>query len=193
MWVDAGLTSTTGQRMAAPWFDVATPALREPLATVGNRRDAVWEAGLGPRLPVVTRSLKTVRAGAAAIPVGDVPAALNRIAASGAWAGAPTPPLATIPIPGTDDAVRTPLVDASSALAPDGLGFVWLAAEAGAELSRPSNVVTVYPAFTLPSGVLVQVTNLGVTVRTLGDSVLVFVTALDTGAAVAGASVDHPG
>ena len=182
--------------MAAPWFDVLTTSLREPLATVGNRRDAVWEAGLGPRLPVVTRSLKTVQAGAAPIPVDDLPAALNRIARSGEWAGAPQPPLATLPIPGTDDAVRTPLVDVSSALAPNGLGFVWLAVQAGVELPRggAGDYVTVHPPSRLPSGVLVQVTNLGVTVRTLGDSVLVFVTALDTGAPVAAAGVtilDH--
>lgn len=71
-----------------------------------------------------------------------------------------------------------------SALGPEGKGLLWAALRAGAALPRSRG-----PSAPLPRASLVQVTNLGLTVKDSPHNVLVMVTRLDDGKPVEGAQV----
>ena len=83
------------------------------------------------------------------------------------------------------DLVQAQGLDVRDALSAGGRGVVWLAASPGMYLSRSASIGNA----DLTRGGLVQVTNLGITVKDSPESTLVFVTALDTGRPVTQARV----
>jgi uncharacterized protein YfaS (alpha-2-macroglobulin family) len=182
--VDGTLTSEAGQRLPSAWASVVTTGLLDAFVTLSTRRDAVFEAGLGPGLPVVARNLGDILTRVSAVPAAELPRALASV-------GAPPTPSSDMtrqPLPAEADRLQFPLVDASPALAANGTGIVTLEVQAGTQRPGVGQVVTVRPA-PLPSRAIVQVTNLGLTIHPVDSGVLVLVTALDTGRPVPGAAV----
>ncbi len=74
------------------------------------------------------------------------------------------------------DEIQSHGLDLKSLLTPQGFGLIWAAMEAGVALPRAKDV-------SRPHSTIVQVTNLGITVKDSPQSTLVFVTRLDNGAA----------
>ena len=186
--VDGALTSRSGARLPGPWVEIVDVGLRDAIATVSTRQAAVFEAKLGPRLPTVARSLRDVLASVTPVPPDRVDAALANLDGPGRSAPTITTPATRVTVEAEQAEPQVALVDASPALAANGTGVVWLSVRPGTELPGIADSATVRPE-PLPSTALVQVTNLGLTVRSLATSAVVFVTALDTGEPVAGASV----
>jgi uncharacterized protein YfaS (alpha-2-macroglobulin family) len=83
----------------------------------------------------------------------------------------------------TPDATQSHGLNIAGALSPTGTGLAWVAVKPGAPIARSK------PNDTDPRSTIVQVTNLGITVKDSPQSTLIFVTRLDNGAPVAGASV----
>ena len=188
--VDGGLTSESGQRLPSTWASVVTTGLLDAFVTLSTRQHAVFEAKLGPGLPVMTRNLSDILTHVSAVPLAEVPRALGLTDARRPPDApvTPTSAMTRLPLPVDDDRLQTALVDASPALAANGTGIVALDVQGGVQRPGVGQTVTVRPA-ALPSHALVQVTNLGLTIHRVGGGVLVLVTALDTGSPVAGASV----
>lgn len=181
--VAPSLTSYDGERLAAPWMSVFDVGLPFSVAGLGTDADvAVWEAANGPRVPVLSRSLLDVRTSVAAValppPVSPPPSPPRR------------PPLvvtaAPRPVDGSEQEV---FVDLSPALSPRGSGFVQLSVEPGQEAARAANDTVVVRPGGHRTTTVVQVTNIGVTVRGNGAGLVVLATRLDTGAPIAAAAV----
>lgn len=185
--VDGALTSKAGERLPASWLALVQINRPDSLATVGARGDAVFEARLGPRLPVVAQSLRDVLAGVTPVPFDSLWATLASLSLQGGQAS-PAPSM-RIPVERLDDPLQVALVDATPALAADGTGLLWLDVLPGTPLPSLGDSITVRPGGPPPSRALVQVTNLGLTVRPLAGELVILVTALDTGEPVPGASV----
>jgi uncharacterized protein YfaS (alpha-2-macroglobulin family) len=99
------------------------------------------------------------------------------------FAKKPAGPGAERRLGGAPDRIVSHGLDMAQAL-PQGTGLVWTAVEEGAPIanSRPFGESRVRAS-------VIQVTNLGITVKDSPRNTLVFVTRLDTGAAVGGAKV----
>jgi hypothetical protein len=184
--IDASLKDGAGRGLAAPWmsvFDVELPASVVGLGTAGP---AVWEAGNGPRLPVLSRSLLDVRTRATVIDPGDARALQGRGAEQAHATAAPTVTAVATPVDGRE---QETLVDVSTLLSAKGTGLVRFSVDGGREaVRRTGELVTVSPvAFT--TSTTLQVTNIGVTVRGNADRLAILATRLDTGDPIAGASI----
>ena len=86
-------------------------------------------------------------------------------------------------LPVTPDAIQSHGLDLSSVLSPQGTGLVWVGVRPGEPIPQSK------PADTDARSTIVQVTNLGITVKDSPQSTLVFVTRLDNGEPVADARV----
>jgi alpha-2-macroglobulin len=184
--VDAALKDVSGRPLGAPWlgvFDVTLPSSILGLATDGP---AVWESANGPRLPVISRSLLDVRTRVSPVAPADVPRSESR---EGPAAHAATPSAVTPVAAPVDGSEQETFVDVSGALSAKGTGIVQFSADGGREASRQAgDAVTVTPRAFVTS-TLVQVTNIGVTVRGHADRLVVLATRLDTGTPIGGAAV----
>lgn len=188
--VEAGLTAEDGARLAAPWCAVVDVGLPSSFITLGSQGPAVWEASLGPRLPILTRSLADVRGGAVAVaPEAVVPALRDGARFGGRWKDAPPSPQTVTRVPGRPDGrVREVLVNVAAALSPAGTGLIWAAYPTGREARGASPVVTVRPVPYVTSA-LIQVTNIGLTTHGNASRLVILASRLDTGAPIAAADV----
>ena len=140
----------------------------------------MWEAANGPRLPVLSRSLPDVRTWASAV-------APPRPIASPAPQKSRVPVVTAVPAP-VDGSEQETLVDLSPALSPEGTGFAQLWVEPGREAPNTAGGVVVRPrSFT--TSTLVQVTNIGLSVRGSGIALAILATRLDTGAPIPDAAI----
>src|SRR5262245_2349308 len=85
----------------------------------------------------------------------------------------------------TPDRIQSHGLDLSRVLSPSGTGLVWAAIVPGAMIPQTRT----YGEVLRPTATIVQVTNLGITVKDSPQNTLVFVTRLDTGAPVSNADV----
>src|SRR5262249_38273084 len=85
----------------------------------------------------------------------------------------------------TPDRIQSHGLDLSRVLSRDGTGLVWAAIQPGTAIPRTHT----FSEAEQPRATIVQVTNLGITVKDSPQNTLVFVTRLDTGAPVPGADV----
>lgn len=172
----ADLQSNDGQRLGYPWVDVIH-VQHHP--AVANVEGSVWERS-SPTLPVTVRNATLVDQWAMAVAPETLPSFLS--------ARDERPPIndstpfaqRLLSLPDRTQAFGA---DLTRWLSPRGGGLVWYAlrlrqASAGARVAPPE-----------VSDRIVQVTNIGVTVKTGPGSSLVWVTRLDTGQPVAGALV----
>ena len=159
----------------------------QPVVTFGGE---VWESSGGPELPVNVRNVLSLTEWLA-------PAAAASLMPQLSLLQSPIPQNAVRPRPPGEGSTRrltlTPNVpnayglDVRSLLSPGGTGLVWAAAEPADVL--PDSAMSARPAATSNRSTVVQVTNLGLTVKDSPFSTLVFVTRLDTGAPVPDARV----
>jgi alpha-2-macroglobulin len=179
--VEASLTAHTGEVLGAPWmgvFDVGLPLSTAGLGTTDSM--AVWEGANGPRVPVLTRSLLDVRTWATAVKSPRLIAAPTPVRSR-------APVVTAVPTP-VDGSEQETLVDISPALSPQGTGFVQLWVESGREAPNTAGGVVVRPQ-SFQTASLVQVTNIGLSVRGSTGALAILATRLDTGAPIPDAAI----
>ena len=179
----ATLTAEDGQTLGYPWVNVIDNWHATAFTSFGDGH-GVWEKDGGPQLPFYARNLRTITQWVFKLDPAQLMATLQHQRAhhfSLAPEGAGTARRLTV----TPDRVQSHGLDVTPALTA-GTGLVWAAVRDGDLLARTRRT-TGGAAATRAS--LVQVTNLGITVKDSPQNTLVFVTRLDTGAPVAGAAV----
>src|SRR5262249_52460712 len=144
----------------------------------------VWEKDGGPQLPFSARNVKNVTQWLQRLMPTDL---MPRILAleKGAFGDTPPGDGADRKLPVTPDIIQAHGFDLSKDLSAQGTGLFGAAMKDGEPIERAM------PAEheSKPHSTLVQVTNLGITVKDSPLSTLIFVTRLDTGAPVADARV----
>ena len=179
--VAASLAAHTGEQLAAPWMSVFDVGLPSPVAGLGTSGEmVVWEGANGPRVPVLSRSLLDVRTWTTAV-------APPRLIEPPSPVRNRAPVVTAVPAP-VDGSEQETLVDLSPALPPQGKGFVQLWVEHGREAPNTAGGVVVRPRpFT--TSTLVQVTNIGLSVRGSGIALAILATRLDTGVPIPDAAI----
>ena len=147
----------------------------------------VWEQGGGALLPFHSRNFPAVRQWVTPVdPLQLMPTLLQlqdsnfRVAPP----GAPVPRRLNV----TPDRIQSHGLDLTGVLKPSGTGLVWTAIEEGTPIARSRASRTRDDKPIIRSS-LVQVTNLGISIKDSPQNTLVFVTRLDNAAPVAGARV----
>ncbi len=180
----ATLESTDGQTLGYPWLGLVENWHSTAFTSFGDGH-GVWEKDGGAQLPFYARNVRDILQWAVAIAPSDLMATIQRLAprfrASPATAGV------TRTLPVTPDRVQSHGLPLGPALSAGGTGLVWAAVTDGRILDRSRRAAGEETAPTRAS--VVQVTNLGLSVKDSPQNTLVFVTRLDSGAPVAGAAV----
>jgi uncharacterized protein YfaS (alpha-2-macroglobulin family) len=178
--LDPTLTALDGQTLGYPWTSVIETWHARAFTSFGGGH-GVWESTGGTVLPFYARNFTTVRQWIAAVaPPQLMPTilALQATSFSSTPDATPTDRRLT-PQP---DRIQSFGMDLARALT-GGRGLVWAAVEEGQPIPRAHR----YGARTRAT--VVQVTNLGLTVKDSPQNTLIFVTRLDDAAPVAGAKV----
>ncbi len=175
--VDPNLSAADGQTLGYPWLGFVETVYAQPFVAFDG---AVWEAGAGP-VPVHARNALSMTQWIAPVGLSSVVLRLLELQRQ----SSPLPPgrSGTRRLSLTPDTIQAHALDLRRLLSPAGTGIVWAAV-------KPAEVL---PRSVPPDGdtrhKLLQITNLGVTVKDSPQSTLVFVTRLDTGVPVPDARV----
>jgi alpha-2-macroglobulin len=179
----ASLKSADGQTLGYSWLGIVENWHMRAFTSFGDGH-GVWEKDGGPQLPFYARNLLTLTQWVSPLSTSELMPRLRQLQGSNF----------KIPPPGdgetrrlsvTPDRVQSHGLDISRALRPGGTGLLWAAVREGDLLPRTRSYRT-EPA---THASVIQVTNLGITVKDSPQNTLVFVTRLDTGAPVPGAAV----
>jgi uncharacterized protein YfaS (alpha-2-macroglobulin family) len=179
----ASLRAADGQTLGYPWLGIVDNWHMRAFTSFGDGH-GVWEKDGGAQLPFYARNLLDVRQWAAALDLSQLMPRLLELEKSRFNTSPPGDGI-NRRLGVTPDRVQSHGLDLSGALRPGGTGLVWTAVREGELLPRTRRVD--FEPRTRAS--VVQVTNLGITVKDSPQNTLVFVTRLDTGAPVAGATV----
>jgi uncharacterized protein YfaS (alpha-2-macroglobulin family) len=178
--LDAGLTSVDGQTLGYTWAGDVDNLHRTAFTSFGDGH-GVWEASGGTTLPFYAQNLLTVTQWAAAVKPDDLMPIIRSLTPRFNKAPSAAPVERKLGV--STDRIQSHGLDISKALGPNGTGLLWTAVENGKSIDAA-------PRATQPlRASIVQVTNLGITVKDSPHNTLVFVTRLDNAAPVAGAKV----
>ena len=178
--VDGKLRATDGQILGYTWLDEVENWHQRPFVSFGDGH-GVWESSGGPVLPFYARNFKNVRQWTAAISLRELMPSLVTLQSHNDRT--PTGPGTDRRLGGGADRIESHGLDLSSALGGRSTGIVWAALREGEPIERAS-----LPRTRVRSS-MIQVTNLGITVKDSPHNTLIFVTRLDTGAPVPEARV----
>jgi alpha-2-macroglobulin len=181
--VDASLTAVDGQVLGYTWTGVVENWHQRAFASFGDGH-GVWETGGGP-LPFYARNFTSALQWLRPLAPNELMPTileLDRNHFRGAWPGSPGPTERALGV--TPDRIQSHGLNLSDALTPSGTGLVWAAVQPRQPIARARPMLDDHPIASI-----VQVTNLGITVKDSPESTLVFVTRLDTGTPVGGANV----
>src|SRR4029453_1265695 len=146
----------------------------------------VWEKGGGTLLPFYARNFPAVTQWVAPVAPADLMATVLQLPPR--FRLAPSTPPTPRRLNVTPDRIQSHGLDLSGVLKPSGTGLVWAAVEEGAP-TPDRRAPKTREGNPIPRASLVQVTNLGISVKDSPQNTLVFVTRLDTAAPVPGAKV----
>lgn len=179
--LDRNLTASDGQTLGYTWVDIVDNWHERAFTSFGDGH-GVWEADGGKVLPFYSRNFKDVTQSSSRISRNQLmPTILSLL-----------PDFTRLP-PGdglhralrlTSDKIESQGLDLSRALGTDQKGLVWAGVSEGEPIDHSKRMRGARERATV-----VQVTNLGITVKDSPQNTLVFVTRLDTGAPVPGAHV----
>ncbi len=181
MRLDENLPSVDGQVLGYPWTEIVENLHAAPYATWAGQ---VWEAANGTTLPFMSRNVTEATVWTAPMRPADILTRLLRFQGR-LPQSLPDADPADRRLTSTPDVFEGHGVDLSKVFAPSRTGLVWAALSAKSALP---NSVTV-PNFDRAQPTLLQVTNLGLTMKEGPQSALIFVTRLDDAKPVAGANV----
>jgi uncharacterized protein YfaS (alpha-2-macroglobulin family) len=181
--VDRAVRSTDGQTLGYTWMGDVENWHRGAFATLGSGH-GVWESGGGGELPFHARNLRSLTEWLAPLRLDDLMPALRRLE-DASFRLAPDAPGRNRPLRLRADRLQPFGLDLRPVLSPAGTGLAWAALQDGPPIARARAA----PDADKPRSTVVQVTNLGLSVKDSPHRTLVFVTRLDDGAPVAGARV----
>lgn len=182
-WVvrlDAALTSVDGQVLGYPWLEVLQNPHAPPYA---EWTGSVLESGNGTSAPVLTRNVTGLYTWASPIAAADLLPRLLRFRQSTSLSPDGPPTRAELSI--QPDAPEMRGFDLARALSSSGGGLAWAAFVPREVLPGSAG----NSDRTRVRAALLQVTNLGLTVKDSPQSTLIYVTTLDHARPVAGARV----
>jgi uncharacterized protein YfaS (alpha-2-macroglobulin family) len=180
--VGSGLQSSDGQTLGYTWTGTVENWHRRAFTSFGDGH-GVWELGGGPLLPFHARNFRNATEWALPVSPRELMPTLRRLQ-DGNFAvrppGTGTPRTFNV----TPDRIQSHGLNIEAALGSKSTGLVWAAVQPGATIpqSKPNDGRGA-------RGSLIQVTNLGISVKDSPHNTLIFVTRLDTGAPVPGAAV----
>jgi uncharacterized protein YfaS (alpha-2-macroglobulin family) len=181
------LEAEDGQRLGYPWMGIVENWHERAFTSFGDGH-GVWERASGNRLPFFARNVSEIRQWVTPLAPGQLMSRMLQLA--GAPGLVPAGPGTLRRLAVDPDRIQAHGLDVSSALKADGAGLLWAGIEDGTAIpqSRPSWNPT-GDVRQRRKSTIVQVTNLGVTVKDSPQNTLIFVTRLDTGEPVADARV----
>lgn len=179
------MRSMDGQTLGYRWLGIADNWHARAFTSFGEGQ-GVWEKDGGALLPFYARNMTEVTQWTAPVNLTQLMPLLVRLLREG-FSQTPEGPGAARRITPTPDRIQSHGLDVSKAVGSGGTGLIWAAVREGEPIPR-SRRYGVSEASRLKSSI-VQVTNLGITVKDSPLNTLVFVTRLDTGAPVANARV----
>jgi uncharacterized protein YfaS (alpha-2-macroglobulin family) len=184
--IDGGLKSADGQTLGYTWIGTIENWHRSAFISFGAGH-GVWERSGGPVLPFSSRNFESVTEWAEPVTLSSL---MPLVKQQEAKRFSLTPPGAgeARRLGLTVDKTQAHGLDMSKVLSKTGHGLVWAAVEEGRPIANARTYRSV-PETPNRIATLVQVTNLGISVKDSPQNTLVFVTRLDTGAPVAGARV----
>ena len=148
----------------------------------------MWEKDGGPQLPFYSRNFLDVRQWVSSIPLAQLMPILQKLQNEG-FRTPPAGPGVNRKLGVSADQVQSHGIDLTNVLTPGGTGLVWTAVREGAALPRTHRFWVGEEKTPRTRASIVQVTNLGITVKDSPQNTLVFVTRLDTGEPVGSARV----
>ena len=182
----ADLKAVDGQPLGYTWAGVVENWHQRAFTSFGDGH-GVWEKGGGALLPFHSRNFPLVTQWAAPVEPQQLMATVLQLQDSRfsvAPRGAPTPRRLGV----TPDRIQSHGLDLSGVLKPSGTGLVWTAVEEGTPIANTRSART-KDGGPITRASLVQVTNLGISVKDSPQNTLLFVTRLDNAAPVGGAKV----
>jgi uncharacterized protein YfaS (alpha-2-macroglobulin family) len=179
--LDPAMTSADGQTLGYPWIGIIQTSHDRAFTSFGDGH-GVWEKDGGPQLPFSSKNFRSVLEWLTPIQPGDLMTQLRALQKKD-FDDKPAGPGTARTLGVTPDLVQAHGFDLSPALSKNGTGLAWAAVAPGETIpgSKPAGQST--------NSTVVQVTNLGVTVKDSPTSTLLFVTRLDNGQPVADAKV----
>jgi uncharacterized protein YfaS (alpha-2-macroglobulin family) len=184
--VDGGLQSADGQVLGYTWVGRIENWHRPAFTSFGDGH-GVWETGGGTLLPFHARNFRNVTEWASPVQPRELMPTIRQLRDKGFTqlpAGAGRGRQLTV----SPDRTQSQGLDIAGALGPQKTGFVWAAVRPGTPIPQTKT----YGGNNTRS-TIVQVTNLGISVKDSPQNTLIFVTRLDTGAPVSNASVSIVG
>ena len=190
--IDPSLRSADGQTLGYTWTGTVENWHERAFTSFGDGH-GVWERTGDARLPFYARNFLDVTEWTHRVRVPDLMPTILQLQRDGPddrggrpFAEPPPSPGRPRRLPVTPDRIQSHGLDLSGALDANGAGLVWAATRGNLAIDRAPR------ARHMDDGVrasVVQVTNLGITVKDSPLNTLVFVTRLDSGAPVGGARV----
>jgi alpha-2-macroglobulin len=179
--VDASLKSADGQTLGYTWIGTVANWHQRAFTSFGDGH-GVWESSGGTTLPFYARNFRNVTQWAVPLAPRELMPTLVKLQPE--FAAKPAGAGTARTLGGAADRIVSHGLEMKGALGPGGRGLVWTAVEEGTPIasSKPFGASRVRAS-------VIQVTNLGITVKDSPRNTLVFVTALDSGAPVPGAKV----
>ncbi|HEX6465076.1 MAG TPA: MG2 domain-containing protein, partial [Vicinamibacterales bacterium] len=182
----ADFTAADGQTLGYSWAGLVENWHQRAFTSFGDGH-GVWETGGGSQLPFYARNVTNVKQWASAVEPPQLMSTLLTLQSS-QFRTAPDSAPVERRLGGTPDRILSHGLDLSRGLKPTGSGLIWAAVEEGTPIAKSRAAVT-RDGGPMTRASLIQVTNLGITVKDSPQNTLIFVTRLDSGAPVAGAKV----
>jgi uncharacterized protein YfaS (alpha-2-macroglobulin family) len=184
--LSADLRSSDGQTLGYTWAGLAETWHQRAFTSFGDGH-GVWEHGGGALLPFYARNFQNVTQWASRIEPSQLMPALTSLQRSNFRLTPPEPgSLRRLSV--TPDRIQSHGLDLTRVLSPSGHGLVWTAVEEGTPIDR-ARAARTRDNRPLVRASLVQVTNLGVSVKDSPQNTLIWVTRLDNAMPVPGARV----
>ncbi|MEA2163781.1 MAG: alpha-2-macroglobulin [Thermoanaerobaculia bacterium] len=179
--VDPSLKSESGQTLGYTWMAVVDYWHKAAYISFGDGH-GVWESSGGPMLPFHARNFKNVTQWLTPLSLDTLVPSIVELQKESFKKVPATPgvPRNLAPVP---DKLQNYGLNLKPALSSIGNGIVWAVIKPGEMIAKSK------PYSEDIAGTIVQVTNLGITVKDSPQNTLVFVTRLDNAAPVAGAKV----
>jgi uncharacterized protein YfaS (alpha-2-macroglobulin family) len=178
--LDPTLIAEDGQTLGYPWIGVVQNWNHRAFTSFGDGH-GVWESSSGAQLPFYARNYQSLTEWITRVAPADLMPLLRRLDERRFQI---VPPgngrIRRLTVAANE--IQSHGLDLSSALGDRRTGFVWAGIQPAEPIARAKAVPRT-------ASTIVQVTNLGITVKDSPQSTLVFVTSLDTGDPVAGAAV----
>lgn len=180
--VGRSLAATDGQTLGYTWAGLLENWHQTAFTSFGTGH-GVWESSGGSLLPFSARNLRTVEQWLAPLSVDELTPRIVDLQKKSFW-DHPTAPAVTRRLSPTPDRIQAVGIDLKPVLSPTGTGLAWAALQEGQPIPKAHHDPNPRPRSTV-----VQVTNLGLSVKDSPQNTLVLVTRLSDAAPVEGAKV----